>query len=111
MSQTTIVIRIDMPPKGIEVTGEGSSPTDAQMKAEAKARQHFLDFVEPKLAALPGQPPRRSGNVLGVELLGTDVWSELNHYLVMIAVDIGSPAVDFATLAPHGAKVEVIGSY
>ena len=108
---TTIVIRIDMPPKGIEITGDGAAPTDDQMREEEKARQEFLNFVGPKLASLPGRPPRRQGNVERVELLGGDVWSQLNHYLLLVSFDIGDPHIDWASLVPPGGEVTVIGSY
>jgi hypothetical protein len=48
--------------------------------------------------------------VTGVELLGTDVWSEINHYLVLVSVDIGEPRLDVDSLAP-GGNATVIGSY
>src|SRR4051794_11232207 len=71
-----VVIRIDVPPKGVlEVTGKGSAPTDEQMREEKQARQEFLDAVSPTFASLPSRPSTRSGNVLRVELLGTNVWS------------------------------------
>src|SRR5262245_11950022 len=107
----TIVIRIDMPPKGIEVTGEGSAPTDDQMREEKQARQAFLDFVVPKLASLPERPVRRGGNVFRVELLGEHVWSQHNHYLLLVSFDIGHPGIDWASLVPPGGEVTVIGSY
>ncbi len=108
---TTVVIRIDMPPKGIEATGDGSSPTDEEMEEEQKYRQEFMDHIEPKLASLPDMPPARAGNVSRVELLGGNVWSELNHYLLLMTVDIGGPRVDLSTLVPPGGEVSVIGSY
>ena len=65
----TVVIRIDVPPKGVlEVTGRGSAPTDDQMTEEKQARQEFLDAVVPTLASLPGRPSRRAGNVSRVIL-------------------------------------------
>ncbi|CAB3810219.1 hypothetical protein LMG28614_07230 [Paraburkholderia ultramafica] len=106
-----MVIRIDMPPKGIESTEDGFSPTDDQMSEEAKARQEFLDFVGPKLAAFPRRPARRQGNVDRVELLGANVWSHLNHYLLLVSVDIGDPGIDWASLVPPGGEVTIIGSY
>src|SRR6266511_6053204 len=108
----TVAIRIDMPPKGIlEVTGDGSAPTDEQMREELEDRQEFLDAVVPTLASLPGRPPRRAGNVERVELLGTDVWSEVNHYLLLVTVDIGDPGIDFASLLPAGGEAAMVGSY
>lgn len=108
---STIVIRIDMPAKGIEVTADGSAPTDDQMGEEGKARQEFLDFVVPKLASIPGRPSRRQGNVGRAELLGADVWSQFNHYLLLVSVDIGDPGIDWASLVPPGGEVTIIGSY
>ena len=108
----TVVIRIDMPPKGVlEVTGQGSNPTDEQMREEKQARQEFLDAVTPTLASLPGRPSRRSGNVSRVELLGTNVWSQNNHYLLLVTVDIGDPGIDWASFLPPGAEVSTIGAY
>jgi hypothetical protein len=49
----TVVTRIDMPAKDIEVTGEGFAPTDDQVSEEQNRRREFLDFVSPKLASLP----------------------------------------------------------
>jgi hypothetical protein len=107
----TVVIKIDTPPTGIEATGQGSSPTDEQMQEETAARQAFIDRVSPELAALLTRPPRRAGNVARVELLGTDVWSELNHYLLLVEVDIGEPDIDLGSLLPPGSESSVIGSY
>jgi hypothetical protein len=107
----TVVIKIEAPPTGIEVTGQGTSPTDEEMKEEMAARQAFLDRVSPELAALTTRPPRRAGNVKAVELRGTDVWSELNHYLLLVDVDIGMPDLDLATLLPPGSQSAVVGSY
>jgi hypothetical protein len=108
----TVVIRIDMPSKGVlEVTGEGSAPTDDQMAEERRARQEFLDAVSPTLASLVGKPPKRTGNVSHVELLGANVWSQLNHYLVLVSVDSGEPDIDWSALLPPGAEVTTIGSY
>jgi hypothetical protein len=106
-----VAIRIDVPPTGIEVTGEGTNPTDAQMKQEMEARQKFLDQVAPTLAALPSRPLRRAGNVTRVELLGSDVWAHLNHYLLLVSVDIGDPGIDLASLLPPGSDFAVIGEY
>jgi hypothetical protein len=106
-----VPIRIDVPPTGIEVTGDGTSPTDEEMAEEKAARQEFLDRVSPTLASLPSRPPRRAGNVSRVELLGTDVWSKMNHYLLLVSVDIGEPDIDLASLLPPGSDFSVIGSY
>ncbi|KOV60920.1 hypothetical protein ADL01_32555 [Streptomyces sp. NRRL WC-3618] len=99
------VFRIVAPPTGIEITGDGSSPTDEEMAQEKEARQAFLDAVSPYLAALPARPPHRSGNVSDVELLGGDVWSQLNQYLLLVNVDIGDPRIDFDSFMPPGTTV------
>jgi hypothetical protein len=107
----TVVIRIDMPAKGIEITGEGFAPTDDQISEEQNRRQEFLDYVSPKLASLPERPLKRSGNVQSVELLGGNEWSHLNHYLLLVTVDIGDPDIDLTWLVPSGGDASVIGSY
>jgi hypothetical protein len=108
----TVLIRIDMPAVGSAVTGTGSSPTDDQMKEELQARKEFLDFVEPKLAALLERPPVRSGNVLRIDLWGGGQWSRLTEYLLLVSVDIGTPRIDFADLLPPGGKASTIdGSF
>ena len=106
-----VPIRIDVPPTGIEVTGDGTSPSDEEMAEELAARQEFLDRVSPTLASLPSRPARRAGNVSRVELLGTDVWSKMNHYLLLVSVDIGDPDIDLASLLAPGSDFSVIGSY
>ena len=84
----TLTISIVLPPTGeLEKTGDGTSPTQAQMDEEMKARDGFTDIVSPYLKSLPERPPHRAGNVSRVELLGRDVWSELNHYLLLVTVD------------------------
>jgi hypothetical protein len=108
----TVVIRIDLPPRGVlEVTGQGSNPTDDEMREEKQYRQEFLDAVTPVLASLPDRPPRRAGNVSRVELLGTNVWSQNHHYLLLIDVDIGDPRIDWASFLPPGAEVSTVGAY
>jgi hypothetical protein len=107
-----VVYRIDMPPKGIEVTGEGTNPTDDEMREEEQARQEFLDSVNPKLASLIGRPPTAFGNVERVELFGTDVFSQMNHYLLEITTDVGDPRdFDPSSLVPHDGRVDRIGAY
>jgi hypothetical protein len=106
-----VAIRIDMPPKGIEVSGEGTSPTDEQMKEEQDARQELLDLIGPYVTSLLERSPHRAGNVTRVELLGASTWSQLNHYLLMVSVDIGEPHFDLESILPAGAEVSVIGSY
>jgi hypothetical protein len=111
---TTLAISIDLPPTGeLETSGNGSSPTDAQMAEEEKARQKFFDTISPFLASVPKRPLHRQGNVTSIELLGTGVWSRLNHYLLLVSVDIGDPGIDgeLSALLPKGSKVTVVGSY
>jgi len=108
----TLAITIDLPPAGeLEISGNGSSPTQAQMDEETKARRSFIDLVSPYLESLPARPPRRAGNVSQVELLGRDVWSQLNHYLLLITIDItdGGIGADLAALLPPDAQVSVVG--
>jgi hypothetical protein len=107
---STVAIRIDMPPKGIEVNGEGSSPTDDQMAEEQAARDQFMELIAPALSSLPERPPRRTGNVSRVQLLGANTWSNLNHYLVLVDSD-GEVGPDLESVLPADAKVEVIGAY
>jgi hypothetical protein len=41
-----LTISIDLPPAGeLETTGDGTSPTQAQMDEEMKARQDFIDVA------------------------------------------------------------------
>lgn len=108
----TAVIRIDMPPQGtLELSGQGSNPTDEQMAEEMEARKAFLDAVTPALAALPDRPTKRGGNVSQVELRGANVWSKLNLYLVLLTYDVGALAIEWETILPPGAKVTTVGSY
>jgi hypothetical protein len=111
---STVVIKIDVPPIGeLETSGGGGSPTETQMAEEMQARQSFLDIVSPYLESLSKRPSRRSGNVSRVELLGGDVWSELNRYLLLVTVDIGGAGIDQELLAmlPEGSKVSVVGAF
>ena len=109
----TMAISLDLPPVGeLETSGDGSSPTDAQMAEEEKARQTFLDAVSPFLASVPKRPPHAFGNVSKVELLGAGVWSQMNHYLLLLEVDIGDPRIDgLKPLLPKGSKMSVVGTY
>ncbi|MGV9267514.1 hypothetical protein ACWDRR_22940 [Kitasatospora sp. NPDC003701] len=104
------VFRIDAPPTGIEVAGGGADPTDEQIEQESKARQAFLDAVSPHLAALPERPVSHSGNVAKVELLGSNVVSRLNQYLLLVTVDIGDPRIDFDSFVPPGTTVTLTGA-
>ena len=108
---TRLLVKIDAPPQGeLETSGDGTNPTDDQMAEEQRFRRSFLDGVSPYLESLPKRPPHRAGNVTHVELLGRDVWSEMNHYLLMLQVDIGN--VDLSELSTHlppGSEVNVVG--
>ena len=108
---TRLVVKIDAPPQGeLETGGDGTSPTDEQMAEEQQIRQRFLDGLSPYLESLPQRPPHRAGNVNHVELLGRDTWSEMNHYLVVIHVDIGNVDLsELTTNLPPGSEVSVVG--
>ena len=110
----TLAISIDLPPTGeLEISGDGTSPTQAQMAEETQARQNFIDVVSPYFKSLPGRPPHRSGNVSRIELLGREVWSQLNHYLLLVTVDIGEAGIDqdLSALLPQGSQVSVVGAF
>ena len=107
----TLAISIDLPPAGeLETTGNGTSPTQSQMDEETKIRQHFVDTVASYLHSLPSTPPHRAGNVTRVELLGRNVFSQLNHYLLLVTVDIGDPGIEghLSALLPHGTRISVV---
>jgi hypothetical protein len=109
----TLVIRIDLPAAGeLEISGNGTSPTQAQMDEETKQRDSFIHTVSSYLESLPEQSPHRLGNVSRVELLGADAWSELNHYLLLITVDIGDRGIEdgLSALLP-GAQASVVGEF
>ena len=111
---STLAISIHLPPTGeLEISGNGSSPTEDQMAEEMQARQSFLDIVSPFLETLPNRPSRRSGNISSIELLGGNVWSQLNRYLLLVTIDIGDPEIDRELLAmlPVGTKISVVGAY
>jgi hypothetical protein len=80
------------------------------MEEESQIRQDFIDYISPRITALLERPPHRAGNVSSVQLLGTDVWSQMNHYALLVEVDIGDPGVDQG-LVPPGGEVTLIGSY
>jgi hypothetical protein len=108
----TVVIRIELPPKGeLETSGDGTSTTQDQMNEEMQIRQDFIDSIAPVLTSLLERPVSRAGNVSEVHLLGTDVWSQMNHYLLLVLVDIGDPGIDLASLVPDGGEATVVGSY
>jgi hypothetical protein len=110
----TLAISIVLPPTGeLEKAGDGTSPTQAQMDEEMNARSAFIDIVSPYLKSLPERSPHRAGNVSRVELLGRDVWSELNRYLLLVTVDIGDPGIEQELLAllPSGTQVSGLGDF
>lgn len=110
----TLAISIDLPPTGeLETTGNGGSPTQAQMDEETRARRRFVDTVTSYLKSLPGTPPHRAGNVTRVELLGRNVFSQLNHYLLLVTVDIGDPGIagHLSALLPQGTQISVVGEF
>jgi hypothetical protein len=107
----TLMCRIDMPPKGVlEASQENPELTDDLMDEELRIRQEFLDDISPRLTALPARPLHRSGNVSHVELLGANEWTNLNHYLVVLSVDIGIPR-DLESIVPAGGEMTLIGPY
>lgn len=108
----TLVLRIDMPPKGeLETSpGSGAELTDEQTNEELAIRQEFLDYVTPKLAELPCRPPHRLGNVSHVELIGGNEWSQFNHYVVILTVDIGIPP-GLDEIVPDGGELTVLGPF
>jgi hypothetical protein len=110
----TLAISIDLPPSGeLETSGDGTSPTDAQMAEETQMRQNLLGVVSPYLESLPKRPPHRAGNVSHVELLGREVWSQLNHYMLLVTVDIGEAGIaeELSALLPEGSQVAVVGEF
>jgi len=110
----TLAISIDLPPTGeLETAGNGTSPTQAQMDEETRARQRFVDMVTSYLKSLPRTRPHRAGNVTRVELLGRNVFSQLNHYLLLVTVDIGDPGIEghLSALLPQGTQISVVGEF
>ena len=110
----TLAISIDLPPTGeLETAGNGTSPTQAQMDEETRARRRFIDTVASYLESLPSTNSHRAGNVTRVELLGRNVFSQLNHYLLLVTVDIGNPGIEghLSALLPHGARISVVGEF
>ena len=110
----TLAISIDLPPTGeLETAGNGISPTQAQMDEETRARQRFVDMVTSYLKSLPRTRPHRAGNVTRVELLGRNVFSQLNHYLLLVTVDIGDPGIEghLSALLPQGTQISVVGEF
>jgi hypothetical protein len=110
----TQAISIVLPPTGeLETTGDGTSPTQAQMDEEMKARGDFIDTVSPYLKSLPERPLRRTGNVSHVELLGRDVWSKLNRYLLLVTIDMADPGIEqeLSALLPQGSQVSDLSDF
>ena len=118
---TTSVISIDLPAiGGLETSGEGTSPSDAQKAEEAQARQDFLALVSPYFESLP-KASTRIGGVSRVELLGRDDWSQQNHYLLLVTINmvdmedlrIPEPVLRIpqalSALLPKGSQVSVVG--
>ena len=110
----TLAISIDLPPAGeLETTGNGTSPTQSQMDEETRARQRFIDTVASYLESLLNTPPHAAGNVTRVELLGRNVFSQLNHYLLLVTVVIGNPGIEgrLSALLPKGTQISVVGEF
>ena len=110
----TLAISIDLPPTGeLETAGNGTSPTQAQMDEETRARQRFIDTVASYLESLPSTPSHPAGNVTRVELLGRNVFSQLNHYLLLVTVDIGNPGIEgrLSAMLPQGTQISVVGEF
>jgi hypothetical protein len=107
-----VMLRIDMPPKGeLETSSDGGAElTDDQMNEELAIREDFLERTARKFAELPRRPPHRMGNVSRVELIGGNERSRLNHYMVILTVDIGIP-YGLAELLPEGAELTVLGPF
>ncbi|MFH8386390.1 hypothetical protein ACH4E7_36615 [Kitasatospora sp. NPDC018058] len=107
----TATYQIDTPATGIEQSDDVPGPTDEQMAQEEQARQAFLDAVSPHLAALPGAPKHRFGNVSKVEPFGGDTWADMNRYLLVLTVDLGAPPIPFDSFLPPGSTVTEVGVY
>jgi len=106
----TLIVEIDVPPVGeLETSGNGTSPTQEQMDEEQAARDKTIDALRPYLESLPKRPPHRSGNVNRVQLLGNNTWSNLNHYALLVSVDIGDPGIEQGLLdvLPEGSEFVV----
>jgi hypothetical protein len=104
----SLIVEIDVPPVGeLETSGDGTSPTQEQMDEEQAARDQTIAALRPYLESLPQRPPHRSGNVSRVQLLGKDTWSNLNHYALVVSVDIGDPGIEQGLLdvLPKGSTV------
>jgi len=110
----TLAISIQVPPVGeVEKSGDGSNPTQEQMDEEKAARDSVLQGLVPFLQSLPNRPPTRAGNVTGFDLLGSNTWSTLNSYLLLLNVDIGHGGVaeEISKVLPEGSQVSVLGEF
>ena len=105
-----LAIRVVMPPVGIEVTGDGTNPSEEEMAEEQAARDKFVETIGPWAEGLLARGSHRMGNVSRVDLLGANEWSQLNRYLLLLEVDIGEPPLELETLLP-GAEVTHVGSF
>ena len=100
-----VAISIDVPPEG---GTSGQTSADAQVGEEA--RQKFLDSISPYFESLPKRPPRRTGNVTRVELLGDN--SQFNHYLLLITFDLPFSLIqELSAKLPPGSQVSVVGEF
>ena len=111
----TLAVTIKTPPVGQleKGSGDGSNPSDDQMREEQAARDNVVSSLLPFLQSLPQRPLRRQGNVMGFELLGTGTWSNLNNYLLLINTDIGGEELvdELATVLPSGSSVSLVGEF
>jgi len=99
------IFSIDVPPEG---GTSGQTSADAQVGEEA--RQKFLDSISPYFESLPKRPPRRTGNVTRVELLGDN--SQFNHYLLLITFDLPFSLIqELSAKLPPGSQVSVVGEF
>lgn len=108
----TFAIAIHVAPVGeLELSGDGSSPTQQQMDEEQGAQDNLVKTLVPFLQSLPKRPKSRVGNVTGFDLLGGSTWSRLNDYLLLLQVDLGpGPGVveDLTKALPEGSEVSVL---
>jgi len=102
-----MIFSIDVPPEG---GTSGQTSADAQVGEEA--RQKFLDSISPYFESLPKRPPRRTGNVTRVELLGCRDNSQFNHYLLLITFDLPFSLIqELSAKLPPGSQVSVVGEF
>jgi hypothetical protein len=111
-----LIVNIDLPPTGGLEAGSGdASSTHAQENQGPRANYDLFEAVSPYLQSLVDKPPRRSGNILHVELLGTpDEETAINHYMLVVIYDLagGLPDIkqELSTLLPQGTQLSVEGS-